>query len=195
MEDIFSALLEMSRLDAGAMKVELSNFRIDDLFRQLRIEFAPLAEKKGLQADLRALLARRALGSPAAAPPAAEPDLERYQIHPRAAGFWSARGVLRGKLRLEVWDTGMGIPVEKQKRVFREFERLETAGAEPGLGLGLSIVERMARVLGHQITLRSAPDKGSVFAVTAPDRGAAAAVASAATRARDRHAPVAARST
>jgi CheY-like chemotaxis protein len=75
---------------------------------------------------------------------------------------------LRGRLRLEVWDSGMGIPLEKQKSVFREFERLDTVGAEPGLGLGLSIVERMARVLGHQLALRSAPNAGSVFTVTAP---------------------------
>ncbi len=77
-----------------------------------------------------------------------------------------ARG---GKLRLEVWDTGIGIPADKQKAVFREFERLDAGiGEAPGLGLGLSIVERMARVLGHTVTLGSKPRKGSVFAVTAP---------------------------
>ena len=85
-EDIFSALLEMSRLDAGAMKVELSNFRIDELFRQLKIEFAPLAETQGAEADLRPLLPRGALGSPAVAPPVAESHLERDQIHPRRPG-------------------------------------------------------------------------------------------------------------
>ncbi|WP_296714196.1 NahK/ErcS family hybrid sensor histidine kinase/response regulator [Rhodoblastus sp.] len=166
-EDIFSALLEMSRLDAGAMKVELSNFRVDDLFRQLRIEFAPLAEKKGLKLTfMRCSLAVRS-----------DPRLLRRLLqnlisnalkYTREGRVLVGARHLRGKVRLEVWDTGMGIAAEKQKRVFREFERLETAGAEPGLGLGLSIVERMARVLGHPITLRSAPEKGSVFAVTAP---------------------------
>ncbi|WP_374545191.1 NahK/ErcS family hybrid sensor histidine kinase/response regulator [Rhodoblastus sp.] len=166
-EDIFSALLEMSRLDAGAMKVELSNFRVDDLFRQLRIEFAPLAEKKGLKlafvpcslavrSDRRLL--RRLLQNLIS---------NAVKYTPGGRVLVGARRS-RGKVRLEVWDTGMGIPLEKQKSVFREFERLDTVGAEPGLGLGLSIVERMARVLGHQLALRSAPGKGSVFMVTAP---------------------------
>jgi CheY-like chemotaxis protein len=72
-------------------------------------------------------------------------------------------------LRIEVWDTGIGIPEDKQKNVFREFERL-TAGARTasGLGLGLSIVERLGKVLQHPITLRSKPNKGSVFTVDLP---------------------------
>jgi Na+/proline symporter/CheY-like chemotaxis protein/two-component sensor histidine kinase len=166
-EDIFSALLEISRLDAGAMKVELSNMRIDELFRQLRIEFAPLAEKKGLKltfapcslavrSDRRLL--RRLLQNLIS-------NAIKYTRNGRV--LVGARHA-RGKVRLEVWDTGIGIPGDKQKSVFAEFQRLDAVGAEPGLGLGLSIVERMARVLGHPIVLRSAPGKGSVFAVTAP---------------------------
>jgi hypothetical protein len=68
-----------------------------------------------------------------------------------------------------VWDTGHGIPASKQKAVFREFQRLDQgARAARGLGLGLSIVERIGRVLDHPITLRSQPARGSVFAVTVP---------------------------
>jgi Na+/proline symporter/signal transduction histidine kinase/CheY-like chemotaxis protein len=167
-EDIFSALLEMSRLDAGAMKVELSNFHINDLFRQLRIEFAPLAEKKGLRLTfLPSSLAVRS-----------DRRLLRRLLQnliSNAIKYTRKGRVLigvrrhRGKLRLEVWDTGIGIPKEKQRSVFREFERLDAgAGEAPGLGLGLSIVERMARVLGHNVTVKSLPGKGSVFAVSAP---------------------------
>jgi CheY-like chemotaxis protein len=73
------------------------------------------------------------------------------------------------QLRLEVWDTGLGIPEEKQKIVFREFERLANAAkSAPGLGLGLSIVERLGKVLGHSIALRSQPGRGSVFGVELP---------------------------
>jgi CheY-like chemotaxis protein len=70
---------------------------------------------------------------------------------------------------MEVWDTGPGIPLEKQKLVFQEFQRLEQAAkTAPGLGLGLSIVERIGRVLGHPIGLSSAPGHGCRFTVEAP---------------------------
>ena len=72
-------------------------------------------------------------------------------------------------MRIEVWDTGLGIPPEQQRAVFAEFERLDQgARVARGLGLGLSIVERLGRVLDHPVGLRSRPGKGSVFFVTAP---------------------------
>jgi len=76
---------------------------------------------------------------------------------------------VQGAVRIEVWDTGLGIPDDQRRRVFEEFQRLEQgARAARGLGLGLSIVERLGRVLGHAIALRSRLGAGSVFAVTAP---------------------------
>jgi CheY-like chemotaxis protein len=72
-------------------------------------------------------------------------------------------------LRIEVWDTGIGIPLAKQRIVFEEFQRLDQgARAARGLGLGLSIVERLGRVLGHDLRLRSKSGAGSVFTVSAP---------------------------
>ena len=72
-------------------------------------------------------------------------------------------------LRIEVWDTGIGIPLAKQRIVFEEFQRLDQgARAARGLGLGLSIVERLGRVLGHELSLRSKSGAGSVFTVSAP---------------------------
>ncbi len=74
-----------------------------------------------------------------------------------------------GCLRLEVWDTGVGIPEDQQENVFQEFTRLETAQqSAPGLGLGLSIVERLGRVLEHEVDLRSVPGRGSVLSVEVP---------------------------
>jgi CheY-like chemotaxis protein len=74
-----------------------------------------------------------------------------------------------GAVRIEVWDTGLGIPPEHQRAVFAEFKRLDQgARVARGLGLGLSIVERLGRVLEQPIGLRSRPGKGSVFFVTAP---------------------------
>jgi CheY-like chemotaxis protein/anti-sigma regulatory factor (Ser/Thr protein kinase) len=158
----------MSRLDAGAMKVEVSSFRIDELFRQLKIEFTPLAENKGLKLTF----------APSSLAVRSDRRLLRRLLQNLISNAlkYTPRGRVlvgvrrrRGKARIEVWDTGMGIPADKQKAVFREFERLYSgAAAAPGLGLGLSIVERMARVLGHAISLRSTPGKGSVFAVAAP---------------------------
>jgi CheY-like chemotaxis protein len=71
-------------------------------------------------------------------------------------------------LKIQVHDTGHGIPPDKQKDIFREFERLNHGYGQAGLGLGLSIVERIARMLGLAIELRSEPGKGTVFSITVP---------------------------
>jgi CheY-like chemotaxis protein/anti-sigma regulatory factor (Ser/Thr protein kinase) len=80
----------------------------------------------------------------------------------------------RGRLRIEVYDTGLGIPGSKKRLVFREFHRLdEGAKVARGLGLGLSIVQRIGRVLDHKIDLRSVPGRGSCFSVEVPVSSAA----------------------
>src|SRR5205085_11374469 len=74
-----------------------------------------------------------------------------------------------GNLRIDVYDTGLGIPSSKRRVIFREFQRLdEGAKVARGLGLGLSIVERIGRVLDHKVNLRSAPGRGSRFSVDVP---------------------------
>src|SRR5262249_14066694 len=75
-----------------------------------------------------------------------------------------------GGVRVEVWDSGRGIPPEKHREIFREFAQLDPMSSDPhkGLGLGLAIVERLARLLDHEIRLRSVPGKGSVFSVSVP---------------------------
>ena len=166
-EEILTALLEISRLDAGAMKAEMSVFRIDDLLGQLRIEFEPMARSKGLQlifvpcslairSDRR--LMRRLLQNLISNAVKYTPK-GRVLVGCRRAG---------DSLRIEIWDTGLGIPESKRRDVFREFERLAPAAKTArGLGLGLSIVERISRVLDHEIGLRSWPQRGSVFSITA----------------------------
>ena len=75
----------------------------------------------------------------------------------------------QGRLRIDVYDTGLGIPQSKKRAIFKEFHRLDQgAKVARGLGLGLSIVERIARVLDHKIELRSKPGQGSHFSVEAP---------------------------
>jgi Na+/proline symporter/signal transduction histidine kinase/CheY-like chemotaxis protein len=167
-EEILGALLDISRLDTGAMQPELSNFRIGDLLGQLKLEFEPLAAEKGLEliflpsslnvrSDRRLL--RRLLQNLIS---------NGIKYTPKGRVVVGCRR-LEGALRVEIHDTGLGIPASQQKIIFREFQRLDQgARAARGLGLGLSIVERIARVLGHKITLRSKSRAGSTFGVEIP---------------------------
>jgi Na+/proline symporter/two-component sensor histidine kinase len=167
-EEILSALLDMSRLDAGATRPVLSDFAVQDLFRQLEIEFAPMARAKGLKLTFVATslairsdrrLMRRLLQNFVS-------NAVKYTPRGRVLVGCRRRA---GAARIEVWDTGIGVREDEQKRIFDEFRRLEQgARVARGLGLGLSIVERLGRVLGHPISLRSKPGAGSVFAVEAP---------------------------
>src|SRR5690606_17529450 len=88
----------------------------------------------------------------------------RYTTHGRIVLGCRREGNL---VRIEVWDTGPGIPQSRQREIFEEFRRLNDGG-ESGSGLGLAIVDRIARLLGHRIGLRSWPGRGSVFSVTVP---------------------------
>ncbi|MFJ5487420.1 hybrid sensor histidine kinase/response regulator [Hansschlegelia beijingensis] len=177
-EEILSTLLDISRLDTGAMKPELSNFRLDEIVSQLAREFAPVAAEKGLKLNVlptsltvrsdRRLL-RRVLQNLVS---------NAIKYTPKGRVIVGCRR-LRGRVRIEIWDTGLGIASGQQRLVFREFKRLEQgAKVAPGIGLGLSIVERIARVLEHPITLRSQPGRGSVFALELPTAAAMPVVAS-----------------
>ena len=167
-EEIFGALLDMSRLDTGALRPEFASFRIDELMRQIELEFAPLAATKGLdltfvpcslvvRSDRRLL--RRLL----------------QNLVSNAIKYTPAGRVLVGcrrkndVVRIDVYDTGVGIPQSKWRDIFVEFHRLDQgARIARGLGLGLSIVERVARVLGSRIELESESGRGSHFAITVP---------------------------
>jgi Na+/proline symporter/signal transduction histidine kinase len=187
-EEIFTALLDISRLDTGAMKPELANFRIDDLLHRLEVEFAPIAHAKGLKlvfvpssltirSDRRLL--RRLLQ-----------NLISNAIKYTPEGHVLVGCRRRGdRLRIEVHDTGIGIPQAKRRAVFKEFHRLDQgARVARGVGLGLSIVERIARVLDCEVKLRSnASDgagHGSRFSIEVPR--AAASIAAVKTRAAPR---------
>jgi Na+/proline symporter/signal transduction histidine kinase/CheY-like chemotaxis protein len=164
-EEIFSALLDISRLDSGAMKPEIVGFRIDELLRQLEVEFAPLAHEKKLkltfvpcslavQSDRRLL--RRLLQNLVS---------NAIKYTPRGCVLVGCRR-RHGRLIIHVYDTGLGIPDSKRRTIFQEFHRLEQgAKIARGLGLGLSIVERIARVLDHDIAVSSVPGRGSRFSV------------------------------
>jgi len=175
-EEIFAALLDISRLDTGAMKPELADFRIDELLQRLEVEFAPLARAKGL--DL--------VFMPCSLTVRSDRRLLRRLLQnlvSNAIKYTPAGSVLVGcrrrgaRLRIEVYDTGIGIPYSKRRSVFKEFHRLDQgARAARGVGLGLSIVERIARVLDCEVTLKSHVGRGSRFSVEVRcGRGVAAA--------------------
>ncbi|MEA2991431.1 MAG: hypothetical protein QOD40_351 [Alphaproteobacteria bacterium] len=172
-EEIFGALLDISRLDTGALKPEIVSFRIDELLRQTEVEFAPLAREKGL--ELRFI--------PCSLTVQSDRRLLRRLIQnliSNAIKYTPTGCVLvgcrrrRGRLRIDVWDTGLGIPASKKREIFKEFHRLDQgAKVARGLGLGLSIVERIGRVLDHKIELNSAVGRGSRFSVELPLAAAA----------------------
>jgi Na+/proline symporter/signal transduction histidine kinase len=165
-EEILGALLDISRLDAGAMTTSVSSFKMADLMRSLEIEFAPIARAKGLELTF----------VPCSLPVQSDRLLLRRLLQnliSNAIKYTPSGRVLVGcrrhgqSLRIGVYDTGVGIPVQKRGEIFKEFHRLEQgARIARGLGLGLSIVERLARVLNHGIALDSNASGGSVFSVT-----------------------------
>jgi len=167
-EEIFGALLDISRLDTGAMKPEIVSFRMDELLRQLEVEFTPLAQERGLrlqfvpcslavESDRRLL--RRLLQNLVS---------NAIKYTPRGRVLVGCRRRKR-RLRIDVYDTGLGIPSSKKRAIFQEFHRLDQgAKVARGLGLGLSIVERIARVLDYKIGVVSTVGRGSHFSVEAP---------------------------
>jgi signal transduction histidine kinase/CheY-like chemotaxis protein len=167
-EEILGALLDISRLDAGAMTTSVTSFKMADLMRSLEIEFAPIARAKGLQLTF----------VPCSLPAESDRSLLRRLLQNFISNAikYTPRGrVLVGcrrhgqSLQIGIYDTGVGIPVAKRGEIFKEFHRLEQgARIARGLGLGLSIVERLARVLNHGIALGANASGGSVFSVTVP---------------------------
>jgi Na+/proline symporter/CheY-like chemotaxis protein len=174
-EEIFTALLDISRLDTGAMKSEFSDFRIDELLHRLEVEFVPLARERGL--DLKFMPCTQTIRS--------DRRLLRRLLQnliSNAIKYTPEGGVLVGcrrrgeRLRIEVYDTGIGIPHGKRRAVFREFHRLDQgARVARGVGLGLSIVERIARVLECEVALKSDVGRGSRFSIEVPRASAIAA--------------------
>jgi signal transduction histidine kinase len=176
-EDILAALLDISKLESGRAAVTVGPVRLEPLLAQLRDEFLPLAAKKGL--ELRVM--------PSAAVVASDPaylrrilqnligNAVRYTERGRVLVGARRRG---GMVRLEVWDTGPGIPEEEQDNIFKEFRRLNApASASEGMGLGLAIVERACALLGHPLGLNSVVGRGTAFLVQVPLAEGAGALA------------------
>ena len=168
-EEIMSALLDMSRIDSGALKPLPGAFQIRDLIGKLAIEFAPLAREKSIELRLvdcsavanadRALVARIVQNLVSNAIKYTRPG-GRVLVGCRRRG---------GRIRLDVIDTGIGFSRDQHQLLFAEFSRLEQgARMAQGLGLGLSIVERLVAAMGLTLELQSTEGKGSRFSLTLP---------------------------
>lgn len=169
MELLFNALLDISRLDAGAIEAHPVHFPLQKILDDLDHQFSPLAAEKLLR--LRFRPCRVTLYS--------DPLLiERIlaNLIANAIRYTDDGGVLvacrrRGRMvRLSVVDTGRGIPPDQQESVFHEFVQLHNPARDrsKGLGLGLAIVSRLGRLLGHRVDLRSRPGHGSMFSIDVP---------------------------
>lgn len=165
---LLKALLNLSRLEAGGVRPAVRALSVDALFDDIRREFTPLALQKELR--LSVISSRRWVLSDA--------DLLRSLLQNlvgNAIRYTDTGRILVGArkagetLRIDVFDTGRGIAEDQQEAIFTEFTRLSgKAGDEPGVGLGLAIVRRVARLLDHPLTLRSSAGRGSCFSVTVP---------------------------
>jgi CheY-like chemotaxis protein/two-component sensor histidine kinase len=168
-EDLLTDLLDIARLDQAAIKPDLDVYSLEELLAPLASEFQPVAAAAGLalreyygehllNTDLRLLtrILRNFLSNAC-----------RYTEQGRILLAARKRGAF---VDLQVWDTGTGIAEDQLESIFLEFNQLNVgrAAERKGVGLGLAIVERIARILGYPITVRSQPGRGSVFSIHVP---------------------------
>jgi PAS domain S-box-containing protein len=169
MGGLLNALLDISKLDAGVVEPNIVSVAALPLFQSLERDFALQAEEKGIA--LRVIPVERVIST--------DPTLLERILRNLLANAvrHTARGrVLLGarrhgsKLRFEIWDSGIGIEESQLEGIFQEFYQVGNPERDrhQGLGLGLAIVERLARLLDHRIAVRSKPGKGSVFSVEVP---------------------------
>lgn len=170
LSESFNAMLNLSRLDAGVVKPQFTNFPIALLFKRLSIEFSSTAANKNLNlrffhSDLWVYSDEGMLYS----------ILSNFVSN--AIRYTDKGGVLVGvradgqhTAKVLIYDTGVGVPAEKAKQIFQEYLRLESAEqrAKGGVGLGLAISERMARLIGTKLLVKSIPNKGSSFGLVIP---------------------------
>ena len=169
-EDLLTDLLEISKLDQSAIRPDIDAYRLDELLAPLASEFQSVAQSAGLQLRVRI---PRGL--------AVSTDIRLLtrilrNFLSNACRYTERGRVLLGcrrhgdRVRLEVWDSGRGIPADQLQAIFLEFNQLDRgrAAERKGVGLGLAIVDRIAGILGCSIGVRSQPGRGSVFSIEVP---------------------------
>lgn len=169
LESLFNELLDISKLDSGAIKPQLGGFDIQDVLARLRAEFTVEAEAKKIEMDISSSL--HIVHSDPVLLERILRNLISNAIRYTPAGKISVELQVAGeRLQVSVRDTGIGIPEEHQQRIFEEFFQVGNPGrtSKKGLGLGLSIVQRMCELLGYTMKLESSSGKGSTFSFDLP---------------------------
>lgn len=170
MSGLLDSLLDISKLDAGVIVPQEQEFAIDVLLHRLAQDFSSIALKRSITFRVHSIEAT-VVSDPIL--------LERILINliSNAIRYVAQDGIVMvacrksgENIRIEVRDNGPGIPAEEQKNIFKEFVQLTNKARDrsKGLGLGLAIVNRLSKLLGHSVTLRSAPQRGSTFAIEVP---------------------------
>lgn len=168
-ENLLGTLVDISKLDAGVIKPDIMAFDLRDLLNNIAREFRQMAMAEGLTLDF----------VPSSAIVESDSQLLARILRnflTNAIRYTGKGRILLGCRRqgdhvlLQVWDTGPGIPQDKLTEIFQEFKRIRPTGSQPdkGLGLGLAIVDKISRMLGHEVTVSSVEGKGSVFSVKVP---------------------------
>lgn len=166
MSGMLNALLDINKIAAGTVRAEMITFPINDLLDSLRTEFTYLAQAKRL--TMRVMPCDLAVRC--------DPLLLEQMLRNLLSNAlkYTKRGKIllgcrrrKGALVIEVWDTGVGIPADELQAIFEEYHQVDNVARERslGLGLGLSIVQRLANLVGAKVCVRSRPGKGSVFAI------------------------------
>ncbi|MGA4321552.1 NahK/ErcS family hybrid sensor histidine kinase/response regulator [Ectopseudomonas hydrolytica] len=168
-EDLLADLLDISKLDQAAIKPDVDVYRLQELLAPLASEFEGVAAAAGLR--LRVRIADCAVHTDFRL-------LTRIlrNFLSNACRYTESGGVLLGArprgafVELQVWDSGRGIAADQLDKIFLEFNQLDVGRAteRKGVGLGLAIVERIARMLGYPVQVRSEPGRGSVFSIRVP---------------------------
>lgn len=165
--EMLDVLLDFSRIELGALRPNLQVFALQPLLAKLEADLAP-------QANIKGLLYRTRETDQVVFSDQLLLELILRNLITNSIRYTSRGGVLvacrrsRGGLRVEVIDTGVGIAAEHQQAIFCEFHKLESAADSDGLGLGLAIVARLSRVLGHSLSFTSREGRGSTFRVHLP---------------------------
>src|SRR5690606_33259731 len=167
--ELLDGLLDISRLDVGALNPEITTLNAAELLEQLAEQYRPMAEKRGLQLRVRARplfirsdrrLLRRMLQN----------FLANALRYTRSGGILLTARRKGTHILLQVWDTGPGIPEQHLRQIYDEFQRYEQPFVWDGrgLGLGLSICQRISLRLEHELGARSVVGQGSRFSVMGP---------------------------
>ncbi|MBD9394545.1 hybrid sensor histidine kinase/response regulator [Acidovorax sp. ACV01] len=171
LEDLFNALLDISKLDAGVIQCDVQAVLLHRTLARIEAEFRPVAERKGLRFAMHAPAQGVAVRSDPALLDRMVRNLVNNAIqHTRQGTVLVACRPRAGTVLVQVRDSGPGIPPELHKEIFQEFYQIQNLERDRsnGVGLGLAIVERLSRMLNHPVSLRSSPGCGSTFTVELP---------------------------